>query len=59
MQSGDVIAILFGSPRPMMLRPRDGWYELIQPCYIYGMMEGEVVKEPEVNGAKLESFELR
>ena len=43
---GDIVALLYGSVVPILLRPRqDGKYECLEACYIKGIMDGEVVKE--------------
>ena len=52
-QPGDFIAIIFGVPVPLVLRPvaRTGdasitsqTYHLIGDCYVHGMMHGEIVE---------------
>lgn len=52
MQTGDFVAILFGSPMPFLLRP-DGKssksternkYLLVGYCYVDGMMKGEMME---------------
>lgn len=43
---GDIVALLYGSVVPILLRPRqDGRYECLEACYIQGIMDGEVVEE--------------
>ena len=43
---GDIVALLYGSVVPILLRPRqDGKYERLAACYIHGIMDGEVVEE--------------
>ena len=43
---GDIVALLYGSVVPILLRPRqDGKYECLGACYIRGIMDGEVVEE--------------
>ncbi|KAF2756613.1 hypothetical protein EJ05DRAFT_477725 [Pseudovirgaria hyperparasitica] len=42
--NGDEIWIVFGCPMPMILRPhRTGFYEVIAPVYVAGVMDGEAV----------------
>jgi hypothetical protein len=41
---GDVVCILFGSVIPHILRPKDDHYLHIGMAYVYGMMDGEIVK---------------
>ena len=41
---GDVIAIFFGGNVPFVLRPlENGEYLLVGPCYIHGIMDGELI----------------
>ncbi|MCJ1388261.1 hypothetical protein MMC18_001106 [Xylographa bjoerkii] len=43
---GDIVALLYGSVVPILLRPRqDGKFECLGACYIQGIMDGEVVEE--------------
>lgn len=43
---GDIVVLLYGCVVPILLRPReDGKYECLEACYIYGIMDGEVVEE--------------
>ena len=52
IQNGDLIAIAFGSSMPIIIRPSElntGKYILIGPCYVHGIMYGEIMKELESN----------
>ncbi|KAH8807644.1 heterokaryon incompatibility protein-domain-containing protein [Xylogone sp. PMI_703] len=40
-ESNDIVAILAGLDLPVVLRPRDKYYELLGCCYIHEMMEGQ------------------
>ncbi|KAK1469838.1 ankyrin and HET domain-containing protein [Colletotrichum melonis] len=42
-RSGDVIALLFGCPFPVILRRKELGFELVGACYISGMMYGELM----------------
>ena len=43
---GDIVALLYGSVVPLLLRARqDGKYECLEACYIHGIMDGELVEE--------------
>ncbi|KAF7919348.1 uncharacterized protein EAE97_011680 [Botrytis byssoidea] len=43
---GDKICILYGMDVPVVLRKnQDGTYELIGPCYVHGVMEGELMND--------------
>ncbi|MCJ1471538.1 hypothetical protein MMC13_000178 [Lambiella insularis] len=44
--AGDIVALLYGSVVPILLRPlQDGKYQCLEACYIHGIMDGEVVEE--------------
>jgi hypothetical protein len=45
-QTGDRICILFGSAVPFVLREdKDGFFKLVGECYVHGIMDGEAMKE--------------
>ena len=52
MESGDIVAILYGSRWPVVLRPllETGHYEILGLAYVYGIMDGEAVREHESEG---------
>lgn len=62
MQPGDVVAVLFGSSSPMVMRPlvsgKDE-YELIGYCYVYGIMKGEAVQSHRARGKADTFFHIR
>jgi len=46
VQTGDIIAVMDGSPVPIVLRPiEDGFYELVGESYVHGIMDGEAVRD--------------
>lgn len=45
LQRGDIVAVLFGAVTPFVLRPVAHRWELIGPCYVQGVMDGEAVRE--------------
>jgi hypothetical protein len=46
VKPGDVVAILLGSNFPMVLRPYgNNLYHVVGECYIYGLMDGEVLSQ--------------
>jgi hypothetical protein len=48
-QIGDKVCILFGSAVPFVLREdRDGVFMLVGECYVHGIMDGEAMKERDV-----------
>lgn len=42
---GDLICVLFGCDKPLIIREVESHYILIGDSYIYGMMNGEVVRD--------------
>ncbi|KAI8624393.1 heterokaryon incompatibility protein-domain-containing protein [Xylariaceae sp. FL1651] len=60
MRSGDICAILFGADVPFILSPVDGLmqYTIVGECYIYGIMEGEVVSKWAQGSAGFEKSEI-
>ena len=59
-QPGDIVAILYGSILPMVMRPLPGLpkgsYRLLGVCYVYGIMNGEAVRRHKEMGLKDEAF---
>lgn len=43
IRQGDVIAVLFGSDLPVVLRKHESCYEFIGGCYVSGLMYGEIM----------------
>jgi hypothetical protein len=57
-QIGDKICILFGAYVPFVLREeKDGFYRLVGECYLHGVMDGEVMKEQDIE-ALTRDFQL-
>jgi hypothetical protein len=46
-RAGDIVAILYGSQHPVVLRPlpRSGEFRLLGTSYVYGIMHGEAVRK--------------
>jgi hypothetical protein len=57
-QKGDVIAILLGCAVPVLLRPHEGYYELLGDVYLDGYMYGKAIEDLQAGKFKLEDFEL-
>lgn len=39
--------MILGCDFPMIIRPADsGWYEIVGPCFVHGLMLGEALKPP-------------
>ncbi|KAK5171957.1 uncharacterized protein LTR77_003594 [Saxophila tyrrhenica] len=46
MREGDLVVILIGCETPYVLRPHvNGTYRLLGHCYVYGVMDGEAMRE--------------
>ena len=59
LQSGDIIAVLFGSPWPLALRRVESYYRILGPCYVYKMMDGEVVRRRQEEESHPQVLEIR
>ncbi|MCJ1254925.1 hypothetical protein MMC24_002741 [Lignoscripta atroalba] len=61
----DIIVIFFGGRVPFVLRPLDdGEFELVGPCYIHGIMDGEWLEavraaDENLQGGVLQQFIIR
>ncbi|KAK4556864.1 hypothetical protein LTR86_005844 [Recurvomyces mirabilis] len=50
ISANDVLAILLGYHLPVILRPVDGQgYRFVGPCYVHGIMDGEIVRQREAD----------
>lgn len=45
VRAGDLVAILYGAPWPVVLRPLDDAFQFVSQCYVDGVMHGEAVQE--------------
>ena len=54
MQNGDVVAIVFGSEVPLILREENGHYTLVGEAYVDRIMDGEVMHM----GFKVMTFDI-
>ena len=58
-RAGDIVSLLLGSTVPILLRPKGQTYEVIEQCYNYGIMDGEVPDEAiKTDFVPLESIDL-
>ncbi|RMJ12710.1 hypothetical protein CDV36_007606 [Fusarium kuroshium] len=55
---GDKVVVLAGCDAPVLLRPKDGHYEHIGPCFVLGLMDGEAKDMVDRGEAKIERFEI-
>lgn len=58
MQVSDTVAILYGCRWPVILRSQGDHYTIRGICYVYGIMDGEKVREFEAEGKRLEVIVL-
>lgn len=58
-EDGDIIVILLGCAVPVLLRPYNGYYELVGDVYLDGYMYGKGIDELEEGKFTLEEFEMR
>ena len=57
---GDQICILYGYNKPLLIRPLDhGQHLVVGNCYIYGMMNGEMVDEIGAGSLKTETLHFK
>ncbi|KAF3035186.1 hypothetical protein E8E11_004011 [Didymella keratinophila] len=52
----DVIAVLTGGRVPIVLRPKDGYYNVVGDAYVHGIMDGEAIEDC---SGELQDLELR
>ncbi|KAI8677762.1 hypothetical protein NCS55_00494000 [Fusarium keratoplasticum] len=55
---GNKVVVLAGCDAPVLLRPQDGHYEHIGPCFVPDLMDGEAKDMVDRGEAKLERFEI-
>jgi hypothetical protein len=55
---GYMICVLLGGRTPFVLRPREDRYELIGPCYVHGIMDGEAMEQLRLRNLEHEDFRL-
>ena len=58
IEHGDVIAILFGSRVPCILRRYGSAYRLVSTCYVQDFMDGEAIEMLEHGELQSEMFEI-
>ncbi|KAK2016752.1 HET domain-containing protein [Colletotrichum eremochloae] len=54
IREGDIVAVLFGSRLPFVLRKAEesSTYQLVSPCYVPGVMSGELMERVHYSGEK-------
>ncbi|RMJ12428.1 hypothetical protein CDV36_007916 [Fusarium kuroshium] len=58
-QTGDLVVVLADCKAPVLLRRKGSHYEHVGPCFVIGLMEGEVKQMVDRGEAKIETFEIR
>ena len=58
-RENDIVVVLYGGQHPFVLRPRGDEYRLLGPCYVYGIMDGEVTRKHREDGKPDAVFHLR
>jgi hypothetical protein len=59
METGDIVAVLYGGQTPYILRPTTADHFLfVGACYVDGIMSGEAIKMVEEGNLEAESFTL-
>lgn len=59
MEQGDQVCIVFGCKVPLLLREVYDAYLLVGDCYVFGMMQGEMIEELENGRLEKTTFILR
>lgn len=57
-QAGDIICVLLGCNYPVILRPVGRHYEFVGEVYVYGIMQGEVIRALEERKVQRHWFEI-
>lgn len=58
-QSDDLLCLIPGCNAPLLLRQVEDHYLLVGDCYVYGVMNGEVVQEVKNGHLRLQELKLR
>lgn len=59
LRKGDVVAVLFGGATPYILRPVGDEYQFLGQAYVYGITNGELVREHQSAGRQDMIFKIR
>jgi hypothetical protein len=59
VEIGDIVCVLLGCAMPIILRPKEGYYEVVCEGYLDGIMKGEAMEALNQGKRKLEEFVLR
>lgn len=58
-EEADLVCVLLGGRTPFVLRPREDLYELIGPCYVHGIMDGEAMGQLGLRNFERKDFRLQ
>ena len=58
-RTGDHLTVLSDSRMPMVLRQASGTWDVLGPCYVHGVMQGEAVRGHLESGYEIPNFALR
>lgn len=56
---GNVIAILKGASRPVVLRKHNDYYGHVGACYLHGLMDGEAAELLKAGFVKVETARIK
>jgi hypothetical protein len=56
MRPGDVVAVFFGHPVPVVLRSSEDNYLFVGECFAFGLMDGEAIQEYEYGNTEAKAF---
>lgn len=45
LDQGDCVAVICGCHVPLILRPSGAHFQLLGPCYMHGVIFGEIIKQ--------------
>jgi hypothetical protein len=57
-RKGDVVAVIFGCPIPLLLRRVGNGFAVVGEAAVYGMMQGEMMEEVKAGGLAEEDLLL-
>lgn len=59
VQAGDKVCVLAGCRNPLVLRPVDDHFLIVEPCFVHGLMYGQVMQGVNESRYKMRRFEIR
>ena len=59
IQVGDEFCVLLGCSQPLVVRRVGDHHLVVGQCYVYGMMNGEMMDEMEAGRLKAENFHFK